>query len=74
VCRPIVHTTCPVKCSRGNSIIGDMAAGGCAQERSILRQLDHPLIVNGLGTAAGESKRLVVESPWSQFISTCQRD
>ena len=24
-------------------------------------------------TAAGESKRLVVESPWSQFTSECQR-
>jgi hypothetical protein len=29
-------------------------------------------VISLLG-AFGESKRLVVESPWSQFISECQR-
>jgi hypothetical protein len=27
----------------------------------------------GAGADSGESKRLVVESPWSQFTSECQR-
>jgi hypothetical protein len=29
--------------------------------------------IRRLSSLSGESKRLVVESPWSQFTSECQR-
>ena len=32
-----------------------------------------PVVRNATVAAAGESKRLVVESPWSQLTSECQR-
>ena len=34
-----------------------------ARERSILRQLDHPLIVNGIGTAADAKKIYLAFEP-----------
>jgi hypothetical protein len=37
------------------------------------RPTHHALDAHRRLHAQGESKRLVVESPWSQFISTCQR-
>ena len=56
-------------------VLAAVAQNGCVLKSSPVRlQSDREFVLKSIAhNPAGESKRLVVESPWSQLTSECQR-